>query len=279
MMESPPVTTDSSAPSSSPAPLEVVEVLTTSTAIVGEVAASAGSDLQVTGDWSSVRQYANAARQFSRAQVACQVLAGLELLALRKAHNITHGKRTDIIAGPSWDDLVAEHAGISKPTAFRWCQMAMAVKPRLKKLPGVGALFRELLLRPIGELTLDQQHLLEQAVHKATDGYTQTEFMRELGLAKGHGAGKGGDLGGRRPKKSLPTEEELLAMSRDDFRRISEIMQAADANFTLLPDSEIHAQIALLNSQIQARWQWVDTPTAKRDPALVKIVTKTIRGE
>jgi len=278
-MESPPVTTDSSATSSSPAPLEVVEVLTTSTAIVGEVAASAGSDLQITGDWSSVRQYANAARQFSRAQVACQVLAGLELLALRKAHNITNGKRPDLPAGPTWADLVAEHAGISDETARRWCLMAHAIRPRLKKLPGVGALFRELLLRPIGELTQDQQLLLEQAVHKATDGYTQTEFMRELGLAKGHGAGKGGDLGGRRPKKTLPTEEELLAMSRDDFRRISEIMQAADANFTLLPDSEIHAQIAILTSQIQARRQWLDTPAAKRDQALLKTVTKTVRGQ
>lgn len=275
MIESPSVTTEPTAP----VPLEVVEVMTATTTLVGEAVAAPGSDLQITGDWSSVRQYANAARQFSRAQVACQVLAGLELLALRKAHNMSQGKRTDIPGGPSWDDLVAEHAGISKPTAFRWCQMAMAVKPRLKKLPGVGALFRELLLRPIGELTQDQQLLLEQAVHKATDGYTQTEFMRELGLAKGHGAGKGGDLGGRRPKKSLPSEEEMLAMSRDDFRRISEIMQAADANFTLLPDSEIHAQIAVLNAQIQARRQWVSTPSANRDAALVKTVTKTVRGQ
>ena len=238
------------------------------------------TDLEVTGDWVRVRRYTEAARQFGRAQVACQVLAGLELIELRKQNKIRPGRTTDPMA-PQWADLVAEHAGISDDTARNWIRMAEGVRPRLKKLPGVGALFRELLEVPLHQLTVEQHHLLEEAVHKATDGMTQIEFLRELGIAKqpaGHGA-TGGDRGGRRPPKSLvpPTEEAMQAVARADWVQIETVLDASRANFCLLNDFEVEAQIATFELHVKARRQWLRVAKKDRTPETYAAVADVFR--
>lgn len=237
-------------------------------------------DLEVTGDWVRVRRYSEAARQFGRAQVACQVLAGLELIELRKQNRVRAGRPADATA-PQWPDLVAEHAGISDDTARNWIRMAEGVRPRLKKLAGVGAMFRELLEVPLHQLSVEQHHLLEQAVHKATDGMTQIEFLRELGIAKqpaGHGA-TGGDRGGRRPPKSLvpPTEEAMQAVARADWVQIETVLDASRANFALLNDFEVEAQIAVFELHIRARRAWLRVPKKDRNPETFGAVADMFR--
>lgn len=263
------------------APVEVVDARESDpSSLVPGPSSLPASDLDVTGDWVRVRRYTEAARQFGRAQVACQVLAGLELIELRKQNKIRPGRPTDPMA-PQWADLVAEHAGISDETARNWIRMAEGVRPRLKKLPGVGALFRELLEVPLHQLTVEQHHLLEEAVHKATDGMTQIEFLRELGIAKqpaGHGA-TGGDRGGRRPPKSLvpPTEEAMQAVARADWVQIETVLDASRANFCLLNDFEVEAQIATFELHVKARRQWLRVAKKDRTPETYAAVADVFR--
>lgn len=245
------------------------------------VEAPTGGDLEVAGEWGRVRRFAEAARQFGRAQVACQVLAGLELIELKKQNRIRAGRPASVDQ-PLWADLVAENAGVSDDTARNWIRMAEGVRPRLKKLPGVGALFRELLERPIHELTTEQHHLLEQAVHKVTDGMTQIEFLRELGIAKlppGYGS-KGGNRGGGRPPKPLvpPTEEQLQAIARADWVQISTVLDASRANFALLNDFEVEAQIATFELHMKARRAWLRVPKKDRTPETYQAVADLFRS-
>lgn len=269
-----------SSPTPDAAEVEVVDARDEAGSVAVAVApADVPNDLVIAGEWDRVRQYAQAAREFGRAQVACQVMAGLELLELRKRHRVTTGKHVN--EGPSWPDLVAEHAGISDDSARRWIAMAEGVRPRLKKLPGVGALFRELLERPLHELTVEQHHLLEQAVHKATDGMTQIEFLRELGIAKlppGHGV-KGGARGGGRPPKSLvpPSEEEMQAAARSDWGQLYAILDASRASFAILNDFEVDAQIATLELHVKARKAWLRVPKKDRTQPLLQQISEMFR--
>ncbi len=238
-------------------------------------------DVTVPSDWGAIRKYAEAARQFGRAQVACQVMAGLGLLELRKQHAPRRGRRAAHAEGKaSWDDVVAEHAGIGKDTATIWMKMAEVVRPRLRKMSGAGELFREILRRPIGELTESQQLLLQDAVHKVTDGYSQLEFLRELGICTqpaGHGA-KGGDLGGRKPKAGAPEDGAEAKLARDDWAKVFETLDASRANFAALPDHEVEAQIAELDLAIRARRAWLRVPKAERTPDALKQVQALYRS-
>lgn len=267
-------------PESSTTPVEVVDARERDPDPLPAPAAVAAGELDIEGDWGRVRRYSEAARQFGRAQVACQVLAGLELIELRKQNRVRAGRHV-ADGAPTFADLVAEHAGISHDTAHRWIAMAEGVRPRLKKLPGVGALFRELLEVPLHRLSVEQHHLLEQAVHKATDGMTQIEFLRELGIAKqpaGHGA-TGGDRGGRRPPKSLvpPSEEAMQAVARADWVQLETVLDASRANFCLLNDFEVEAQIAVFELHVKARRAWLRVPKKDRTPETYAAVADLFR--
>jgi hypothetical protein len=124
------------------------------------------------------------------------------------------------------------------------------------------------------ELTLEQHQLLAETVTKVTDGYTQAEFLRELGVAKGGHSPKGGDLGGRRPKKghTLPTEEQLQAIARDDAAQLNLVLNASASNFTALLDFEIESQVALLARHLEARRLWLRTAKSARNAQTVQAV-------
>lgn len=136
-------------------------------------------------DWDLAKKFTRGAEQFERCKVACQLLAGLELIGLYKKYGIKRGgdrRSNPNHLGLKWEDLVKKQLGISDETARNWMGMAKAAAPRLKKIGG----FKDLPLLELAPHAWpeNQQQLLEKAVHKITDGKTQLEFMFELGIAK-----------------------------------------------------------------------------------------------
>ena len=111
---------------------------TTTLAIVeGKALATIAADPLAEG-WAKARRYAEAATLFQRASLAAQIMAGFVLCDLNKVYN-RQGKRSDLGTSShdetklSWDDALEKYVSISRPTAYRWMEMARAAKPRLNK--------------------------------------------------------------------------------------------------------------------------------------------------
>ncbi len=163
--------------------------------------------------WARARRLVEGARFGAKLSVACQVMAGMELIDIRAQFGNHQGKRTDLPTSPrdggklNWEDHVKAELGIGAETARRWMEMAKAMKPRLKKLDGFSAL--PVLELPMGEWSPDQTSLLNDAVKKLTDGKSQADFLEELGVAKkaqGSGAKGGNHGGGKNEDPNDPAE-------------------------------------------------------------------------
>lgn len=230
---------------------------------------------QPTG-WAGVKYWAETAAKFHRAALAAQVMAGFDLLALHKDYRIFNGKRADIKGAASWDSLCEDHAGITHQRASEWMRMATAVRPRLAKLDGHDRLRALLELHP-SQWSTDDTSLITTAVRKLTDGYTQVEFMRELGLAKFAQGSK--TTGGHHPgedKEPLTMDQQIAIRTQiatQDAATLRKLFIATQDAWTLLQDAEIEAQISLLDSQSKARKRWLATPKKDRHTELEDIRT------
>ena len=163
--------------------------------VVEKMPLANGAADSIESAWKQVRSYIDNAAFFLRASLASQIMAGFVLLELHKAY-AGSGRRNDLgQKGLGWEEALKKHGSIAKTTARRLMEMAIASKKRLgKDTTGL----REILARYPGMVTPAELELLEKAVHKISDGYTQTEFLLECGITKapqGSGA-RGGNMGG-----------------------------------------------------------------------------------
>lgn len=220
--------------------------------------------------WATVREHVALATKFAHGQLACQVVAGMELAALKKEFGISAGRPSTklphgaVIKIPHWDDLVKERAGISDDTARRWIAMAEGIKKKWKNLPS-ASLLRMLVQSPPSQWSDDDTKAIFTALHKCTDGLTQMEFMLDIGVAKKPSGGKGGAHGGGKKKLSLEEATEVKRqLASTDFAEAAQILDDLRESFTLLTDDEITAQIAALERSIKARLKWLSKPAAKR---------------
>lgn len=240
---------------------------------------SRGTPAVVAGTWDSARRWRDAATSMERAKLFCQVMLGFELRALRcslaKSHGgdrkTAHARDEAASAATTWGDALIRELGISERTAFNLMAMADAAAPRLRKLPLLRD-FDPAALPPTA-LPADTKAALEKAVHKLTDGLTQVEFMRELGLVKlpqGSGATGRSKGCGVRPRMT-PTEEMdiLRQIAEEDWRAIeSRLLESYRSKFKALPDPQVEGQLAALEQAVKARKEWLRTPTEKRDNRL-----------
>lgn len=245
-----------------------VEVLTD----VPDVAAP--GDLTISGKPEVIRRWVDAAAQFSRCQVAASVMAGLGLIEAKKAGGwVQGGVRGDAQDRPAetWEEFCTEQVGISADTARNWMRMAEAVKPRLRKLNGVGALMRDILAKPVSQLTENQQRLLTDAVHKVADGRGQMEFLAELGLAKKAqgAAAKGGDTGGA-ASGAARSPDALRLVAEADWQAVVQKLRLARANFTLLDELALTAVSTAMEDSLAAIKEWMALPKSERTADVVK---------
>lgn len=249
--------------------------------VVGE---STRTGLEIHGTEEAVRVWIDHAGRFERAKTACQVMAGFELIELKRSAGFVQGGRRgqnpNDLGFASWDEFCRARIGISDETARGWMRMAEALKPRLRKLPGLGHLIREIIDRPLSQLGPEKCQLLADAVHKLADGKTQLDFMEELGLVKraqGSGA-SGGALGGGRHAKGQLTEEAARQIARDDWRMVGQKLVLAGHSFTLLDDAEVDGLIAAMTSTLAGMRRWRQAPKALRDDALVREVAEIVKS-
>ena len=199
-------------PSLSPMPKTSLTVLPTAPETIDIEPAAPAVD-----GWQKVRRYAEHAALFQRASLACQIMAGFELIALRDATK-RQGKRSDTSSGSrkklaantsgsrnnSGEGFLAEVqklGGISQSTAYEWMEMAKVAKPRLAK----GDLDLAVILeKNPGALSPAEQELLKKAVHKISDGRKQMEFLLECGAIK---APQGSAAKGGNTTRALPAAE------------------------------------------------------------------------
>lgn len=178
--------------------------------------------------WERAKGWTDSAGNFERCKLACQVMAGFELIALKAEMGVRRGgDRTG--ANPSnlgllgtWEETVKARVGISDETARNWMAMAMKAQPRIQKLGGADAL-KEILTRPASEWDAGEAEMVQATVAKLTDGKTQLDFMRELGLERGLVKTRGGDTtpkDGSKPvkmSKALQAQAHWLAYQQKAF--------------------------------------------------------------
>lgn len=236
--------------------------------------ALASLPVEVAGSWDAARLWRDAAVAMERGKLFCQVMLGLELIALKEVFGISQGKRTDLSQNEtSWSaDLVEKELGISRATAFRIMAMADAARLRLKKLPALQGVDQ-------GEFSLfslnsAQRASLETAVHKLTDGRTQAEFCQDLGIAKlPAGAKSAGRKPGEGGSRRLSEEEKLKTAQEHavgDWQFLERsLLMGYKTLFCLLPDPQVEAQIDALQKALDARKVWLATPAALRNQEAV----------
>lgn len=184
----------------------------------------------------------------------------------------------DPFAGFStWEDFLKGSLGISADTAGRWIAMADAARPRLKRLDGWAALITDLIDRPISGLSDDEVGVLSKAVAKLTDGRTQLDFLAELGLVKKPGNPQlGGATGGRGQSTGVIDEDALRTAAAQDWDQAYRALIGGGCTFTALDDAAIESQIDILARALRARREWIGTPAAKRNTALVDALGKIL---
>jgi hypothetical protein len=224
----------------------------------------------VAGTVDALKHWLSTATRFEQGKLFSQVMAGLELKALWKASGLSQGKRTDLSqVGKSHDELCKE-VGLSKTQAYRLMEMAEAALPRLKKLPELAGL--DITATPLSALSESNAAALETAVRKLTDGKSQGDFFGDLGIYKKTTGAKGGaSTAGASAELSDDARKEILVQqARDDFNEVETILLTSlAANFTLLSDQEVAAQIHQLQIHINARNTWLRTPKRNRDATAV----------
>ena len=256
---------------------------------------SAKSPVVIAGTWDGARHWLNTAKMFEQGKLFAQVMAGFEIIALQKAHGVVHGNnqhegRTSQNgkSTPDFESILKKETGLSQSTAYRFMSMAKAAAPRLKKLPALRGF--DPAAAALSAMTAPQAAAMATAVKKLTDGQTQQEFGEQLGLWKkpqGSGAtgravltasgpqGEDDQEGDAEPveegkKLTIAQEAELRKQqAAQNWAALDKGLTAYADKFILLPDTDVEAQIAVLEQALKARREWLKNAVGKRDAKAV----------
>jgi len=227
----------------------------------------------VAGTWAGARRWMDLAKRAHMTALACQIMVGFELIALRENLGETRGRGGSDLA---FEEAAKREIGLSRRTVFRLIAMSEACIPRLRKHSAALKGF-DPASQPLAQLPEAQLLALSAAVHKITDGLTQTDFLVELGLAKApQGSGATGGYRGRKPPTSVEEQAALRAQTaREDWIHIERCLSSAGTGFLLLEDLEVRAQMDVLEAHLRARKAWVSTTRDKRSPDDVEAILRT----
>jgi hypothetical protein len=229
--------------------------------------------VEVAGTWDGARRWLAMAKRAQEVALACQVMVGFELIALRESVGETRGRG---VHAETFEDIATREIGLGRRSVFKLMSMAEACVPRLRK-HSVALKGFDPFSQPLAQLPEAQLHALSAAVHKITDGLTQTDFLVELGLAKApQGSGATGGYRGRKPPTSVEEQAALRAQTaREDWIHIERCLSSAGTGFLLLEDLEVRAQMDVLEAHLRARKAWVSTTRDKRSPDDVEAILRT----
>ena len=267
---------------------------TPDTTAVAVVKSESKSPVVIAGTWDGARHWLDTAKMFEQGKLFAQVMAGFELLALQKASGIQNGvdRRSDSQIGklkPDFETVLKKETGLSQSTAYRFMSMAKAAAPRLKKLPALRGF--DPTAAALSAMTAPQAAAMATAVKKLTDGKTQQEFGEQLGLwkkkqwstaastpkadttegdteAEAEPAEGGPDAVSK--KLTIAQEAELRKQqAAQNWAALDKGLTAYADKFILLPDTDVEAQIAVLEQALKARREWLKNAVGKRDAKAV----------
>jgi hypothetical protein len=225
--------------------------------LVNDNAPALPIERQLEAHWSQAEHWLKAIKLMEVGRLAAQVMAGFELIQLHAHYSVKRGgdrRSNPHGVGLVWETVVRERLDISDQTAWRWMEMAKAARPRLKKLgAGFGEIVELMLTNPAA-VTASQQETVKGAVAKLTDGYTQMEFMEELGLIK---ASKSGATGGARIRGKADEAEKTEAEKQAE----------AEAN----AGDFYRLNLPLFHDQLIKYSSWRYLPTASDNPELITL--------
>jgi hypothetical protein len=199
------------------------------------------------------------ASQFARGSVASQIMCGFALIELKKEMGVKQGARLDVahnfpndfgksphnlpneFGKLTWPEFIEKTYGFSDDTARNRIKMAEGVRAKFKKME-LAERFKALLQTPISEWSEPDTLMLVDALHKVTDGMSQTDFLIKLGISKGASSGRspGCKAGGNDTRRKVTTSEEALFLIQPTT---GELMLLLDDLNTLLdecPSSELN---------------------------------------
>lgn len=228
--------------------------------------------VEITATWDGARRWLEQTKIASQIALACQVMLGLELIAIRESVGETRGRRG---GAETFEDVAKQEIGLGRSTIFKIMAMAEACVPRLRKHSAALRGF-DPFSQPLSAMPANQMAALSDAVHKLTDGLTQTDFLVELGLAKApQGSGATGGYRGRKPPASVEEQAALRAQTaREDWVHIERCLASAGTGFLLLDDLEVRAQMDVLEAHLRARKTWVSATRDKRRPDDVEAILR-----
>ncbi len=260
-------------------PVEVLPAVTAPLPAMGKRVAKklASSPLAVDGTWESARRWLDHSKYLQEAALFCQVMLGLELIALREstpktAHRPRKGETPANVAGVSFTAIAEKETGLSERTIRTFIRMAESALPRLRKHIALRGFDPQ--SQSLAPLPGPQKDALSAAVKKLTDGMTQQDFLVELGLAKAP-QGSAVKGGARERKAPLPPEEQAeveAGFARKDFQSAIISLRAIDIRFTLIPDAELEPLVLELESRLAIHRKWIETPESKRDIAAFELL-------
>ena len=236
-------------------------------------------DIHESKSWDRAREFIQVSSKFEQCKLYAQAMCGMELRSLQKREGMTAGgvrKASDDVK-LSFADVVKLELGISYGHARRLMEMGDALRKRFKKLPGLKDF--EVRTLSIGDLDVDASKTLDNAVRKITDGRTQFDLLKELGVYK---AAKSVGGGAREASsKSTTGPEAALALQRQladaDWAHIEKLLRAYATKFLVLDDPACQAQLSVLESHLGFRKRWLAKPRAERNPEEIDaIVAKSI---
>lgn len=228
------------------------------------------SPIALEATWDSARRWLDHSKRLQEAALFCQMMVGLELIALqastpKTAHRPKRGETPANAAGVSFTSLAIKETGLSERTVRTFMRMAEAALPRLRKNPALKGF--DPRTQSINLLPPAQQSALSTAVRKITDGLTQSDFLIELGLAK---APQGSAVkGGARDRKAAPSPQEQAAaeagLATTALKGALMHLRGMHSRFTLMPDEEFEGYLIELEGRVQAYRRWLETPKNRRD--------------
>lgn len=221
--------------------------------------------------WATAKEYWEAAGKFEECKLYAQAMCGMELKAIQNAMGATRGgdrRSKSQNETLKFSDLAQQHLGFSRSHTARLMQMGDALRKRMKKLPGLRDF--AVLTLSVSSLSEEQVATLRQGVRKLTDGVTQQELFKTLGIYTSASGGTGGfrQITGGTGSDNSP--EQAAATAKDiataDWTALDLMLRGYGDKFLVLPDADVTVQIAALEIALKARQKWLAKPRAQRDP-------------
>jgi len=209
--------------------------------------------------WDSVRRWTGLAAQFGRCSIACQVMAGFELLALHEEQQVRGGRPKEKLGHGgrvSWRGLIEKELQIPGRTGDRWMHMAELFQAKYGKLNAPERL-RALLEVSPRQWSNEDTNFMVNFLDEVTEGKSQAQFMIDLGLRK-------------QPKalpapKAPPTPADVSAAeAAGEWRDLRARIERYGIKFVALDDAAVQAQMNVAATMFQAREQWLRTVQAER---------------